>query len=130
MFLASDALVPPSNVNCACPNEILTFTCNVIGGGITLWSGTAFSCTQNEIFLRHSQFSEPNGTSRSCNDGTITGRSIGVTNGCYSSELNVNISATFTNKTVQCIHDASTGPRTIGVSTLIVATGKKILIAY
>ena len=123
---ANNTLQVPASISCACPGEVLTFLCNIIGGGTTLWSGTAFSCLSNEILLRHSQFSEPRGTSGSCNDGTITGRSIGVTDGCYTSELNVTVSTSLSNKTVQCIHDASTGPRTINVSTLIVATGKNI----
>ena len=117
-------LQAPANVNCVCPGELMVFTCNIIGGGNTLWDGSAFSCASNEIFLRHSQFSLPAGISGSCNNGAIMGRSIGVTDGCYSSELNVTVSSDLSGRTIQCNHDGSDGLRTIGVTTLNVVTGK------
>ena len=125
---ANDKLQAPTNVNCACPSELLTFTCNIIGGGNTLWNGTTFHCASNEIILRHSQFSLPAGTSGSCNSGAITGRSVGVTNGCYSSELNVTVSPDFSGRTIQCIHDGSTGLRIINITTLNVVTGKNVTV--
>ena len=122
LHLANDALQSPPNVNCACPGEVLTFICNINGRGSTLWTGTAFSCNMNEILLRHSQFSQPEGISMSCNNGAITGRSIGVTDGCYSSELDVTVSPNLNGRTILCNHDGTT-QRNIGAATLNVVTG-------
>ena len=102
---------------------MLTFICNINEGGITLWTGSAFSCNSNDILLRHSQFSLPGGASGSCNNGSITGQSIGVTDGCYSSELDVTVSPDLNGRTILCNHDGTT-QRTIGASTLNVVTGK------
>jgi hypothetical protein len=123
LILANDALQSPTNVNCSCPGEKLTFICIINEGGTTLWTGTAFSCNSNEILLRHSQFSVPGGTSGSCNNGAISGRSIGVTDRCYSSQLNVTVSSGLNGRTILCNHDG-TGIRNIGASTLSVVTGK------
>ena len=124
LILANDILQSPPNVSCACPGEVLTFICIINEAGITLWTGSAFSCNSNDIILlHHSQFSEPGGTSGSCNNGSISGRSIGVTNGCYSSELDVTVSPDFNGRTILCNHDGIT-QRTIGASTLNVVTGK------
>ena len=123
LHLANDALQSPPNISCACPGKVLTFICIINGEGSTLWTGTAFSCNMNEIILRHSQFSLPEGTSMSCNNGAISGRSIGVTDRCYSSELNVTVSPNLNGRTILCDHDGTT-QRNIGASTLNVVTGK------
>ena len=123
LHLANDALQSPPNVNCTCPGEVLTFICSINGGGNTLWTGTAFSCNSNEILLRHTQFSLQGGTSGSCNNGAISGWSIGVTDRCYSSELNVTVSPDLNGRTILCNHDG-TSQRSIGASTLNVVTGK------
>ena len=125
-ILANDTLQSPANVSCACPGEVLTFVCIINEGGTTLWTGTAFSCNSNEILLRHSQFSESGGTSGSCNNGAISGQSIGVTDGCYSSELDVTVSPNLNGRTILCNHDGTT-QRNIGSSTLNIVTGKSVL---
>lgn len=112
-------------MNCVCPGGKLTFTCTINEGGTTLWTGTAFTgCSLNEILLRHSQFSEPGGAFGRCNNGAITGRSIGVIDECYSSMLNVTVSSDFNGETIRCNHDGNGVTRTIGVSTLNVVTGE------
>ena len=123
-LLANNELQVPANVSCACPGQVLTYTCNVVGGGITLWTGTAFSCSgsTNDISLRHTQFNS--GASGSCNNDALMAKSIGVTNDCYTSQLNVTVSSTLNNKTIQCTHDSNMGSRIIGSSTLHVMTGK------
>ena len=117
----------PAGVNCVCPGDVLTYTCNVIGGGTTIWGGSAFDCssTSNEIFLRHSQFSTP-GTSGSCNNGAIRARSIGVTDGCYTSELSVTVSSSLNNKTIRCSHDSDMGTRIVDTSMLPTIMSGKI----
>ena len=122
---ATDQLVPPNNVQCACPGDVLNFTCTVIGIGNTLWRGSTFNCpdTTNEIILRHSQFSRSEGTSGNCNNGAIVARSIGVESDCFTSQLNITVSAGLTNKTVQCDHNSAGGTASVGTSTLNVITG-------
>ena len=111
-------------IESVCPGDIRTYTCNIVGGGNTIWSGTAFNCPfqSNEIILRHSQFSLVT-VSRSCNDGVIAARSLGVNNNCYSSHLNVTVDSDMNNKTIQCVHTSNARTATIGVVTFSVATG-------
>ena len=87
-----------------------------------LWTGTAFSCSGsiNDISLRHTQFNS--GASGSCNNDALMAKSIRVTNDCYTSQLNVTVSSTLNNKTIQCTHDSNMGSRIIGSSTLHVMT--------
>ena len=104
------------------------YTCTIVGGGNTIWSGTAFDCSSksNEIILRHSQFDSELGTFGNCNEGAITAHSLGVVNNnCYSSQLNVTIDSDMNNKTIQCAH-SSVGIVTIDVAILSIATGKSV----
>ena len=124
-YIATNKLVVPSNAQCACPDDVLTFTCTVVGPGNTIWSGTAFNCpsTSNEIILRHSQFASP-GTSGNCNSGTITARSLGVENDCFRSELNVTASASLNKKTVQCQHNSiASGTIPVSETAVTVTSG-------
>ena len=96
---------------CACPAEVLIFNCTIIGGGATIWGGSAFICTTNEIILRHNTFSTemPSGV---CNGGAIIGESVEVQNNCYTSRLRVTVSTGLNNKTVYCLHNTDTGTMT------------------
>ena len=118
-------LMIAANINCACPGEEVILTCTVVGGGITVWSGTAFSCSSgtNDISLSHSRFME--GISKSCNGGAIVARSVGVTDDCYTSQLSVQVSSSLNSRTIQCAHDSNAGPTiTVGTSTLLVVSSK------
>ena len=115
----------PSNTQCACPGDVLTFVCTIVGGGNTIWSGSAFNCssTENEIILRHTQFASE-GTFGDCSSGAIVSRSIGVEdNNCFVSQLNVTASTNFNRKTVVCGYSSNTGPIFIGNETLNVISG-------
>ena len=92
-----------------------------MGGTATRWRGTAFDCPLG-ITLRHSQFAA-NQESGICNNGDIVGRSIGVVNDCYTSQLNMTVRESFNNKTVQCAFTSSEGTRAIAESLLRVASG-------
>ena len=103
-----------------------------MGGTATLWRGTALDCplsVGSEITLRHSQFAS-NEVFRICNDGDIVGRSIGVVNGCYMSQLSVTVRENLNNKTVQCAFTSSEGTRTIGESLLSVASGNNFIMHF
>ena len=126
---ASNAFLTTPNINCACPGEEVTFTCTVVGGGITVWSGTAFDCSSgtNDISLSHTRFME--GISKSCNGGATVATSLGVTNDRYTSQLRVQVSSDLNSRTVQCAHDSNAGPMTaVGTSTLVVVNSKFIIV--
>ena len=95
-----------------------------MGGGSTLWEGTAFDCfeTEDSILLRHSLFGS-GGITGQCNNGAITGQSIGVENECYTSQLNVTVDPTLNKRTVRCTH-TSLIRTTIGETTLTVIEGR------
>ena len=119
-------LVLPSNLQCACSDEELRFTCTTVvdGVGATIWTGTAFSCDGNEILLRHSNFNRPGGTSGECNgDASISARSVRVEGNCYTSELSVTPNAGLNNRTVLCVSNSNDGMPTIGTATISLTTG-------
>lgn len=63
----------------------------------------------------------------SCNNGKITGQSIGVNDGCYYSQLNATFTADLNDRFVQCIHDSSNENEelnTIGTIFLTVISGE------
>ena len=122
---ATPRLIVPNDTRCACVGKELTYTCTAVGGGSTLWTGTAFDCSNNWINLRHSLFSDPNrGATGDCSGGALVGQSIGVTGNCYTSQLHVRVAADMNNETINCDHRPGTEINTIGESTLIVMTGK------
>ena len=100
-------------------------------GGITIWNGTAFNCSQsnNIIRLRHRLFSTQTGAFGSCNDGTISGRSLGVGAGnVYTSQLQVNITnssrSELVGKTVQCVYNPDGSTDIVINSTTIMISGR------
>ena len=96
-----------------------------MGGGLTIWSGSAFDCSakSNHIILSHSQFQE--GVHGECNNGDLAAKSIGVMNGeCFSSQLNITVNTRMKNKTIECIHDtAGSTENLIGSEVLAFTTG-------
>ena len=96
------------------------FTCTIAGDGIIQWDGTAFDCTNfnNEILLSYNDFPEGN-----CNDGQITGTSLSVENNCFTSQLSMNTSAAFNNKTIRCVHNNQN--LIVGTTVLIVISGEE-----
>ena len=122
---ATPHLVVPPDARCACVGRVLTYACTTVGRGSTLWTGTAFDCTNNMINLRHSLFNDSNrGATGDCSNGALVGRSIGVMDNCYSSQLIVRIMADMDNKTIRCDHRPGTEIFPIGQSTVSVITGK------
>ncbi len=102
-----------------------TYICTVVGGGGTVWSGTAFDCSgsNNLIALLHTLYSGGTGVAGTCTNMSIRGNSILVNNGtggaepCYTSELSVTISANMDGQTVVCSRDTTL----IGTDSLRVA---------
>ena len=112
-----------------CPGDVLTTECAVMGGGTTVWLGTAFHCDNNNfgvIYLRHSQFRESENFEASCNNGAIVARAIGVVNNSYISELNVIVSPELNNTTVECEHSYNLTETVIKqIQIVVLATGKQ-----
>ena len=103
----------------------MIYECTVKGGagGATVRQGTAFDCLSNEITLLHSRFmSLSNGTFGVCNNGAIVGRSIGVENSCYTSQLTINkLSTDMIGESIVCISDMTESE--IGSERTITTTG-------
>ena len=111
---------------CVYPGYNLIYECTVKGGagGATVWQGTAFDCLSNEITLLHSRFtslgSEAFGV---CNNGAIEGKSIGVKNSCYTSQLTINkLNTNMIGESIVCIYDDMTELE-IGSERIITTTG-------
>ena len=121
----SEGFTPAINATCACPNQVLTYSCTVTGGGATIWSGTAFRCSskRNEIILRHNRFDS--GTIGVCNGGVIIARSVRVDSDNFTSQLTVNVSSGLNNRTVECIQNLDRGMMTIGEHTISIISGEK-----
>ena len=102
-----------SSTTCLCPGDNLRFECTIVGKGTTLWTGSAFM-TCDYIALLHSRFTQ--GTSGTCNSGSLIGRSVGVESGCYTSQLNITISRELDESSIECVHDNGTQLLTVGTS--------------
>ena len=82
---------------CICPGlNYLTLECTLAAsqGGTTVWSGTGFDCpsSTNEILLFHTRFNTSNGTSGTCNNGSIVVRSLQAdSEDTYISQLKIRI---------------------------------------
>lgn len=103
----------------------MKFECNVVGAGTTVFEGSAFDCenSHNEIKLLHLRFNSTDGARGTCNNGIIVGRSTGVEDSLYTSQLDVRISSNLIGRTVECIHDNGTTTETVGIYSLMVANG-------
>ena len=96
--------------DCVCPGHELRLACTVVGGGVTIWMGSAFDCTcLGNIVLRHSQF-EGGTYYGTCNNGGIIARSINTTSDSdgikYISQLIIQLdeNGTLEGRTVECVH--------------------------
>ena len=101
----------------------MTFTCSIVGGGNTIWNGTAFNCpsgnsvSNNQIFLRHSAFAMMTGGM--CNDGAIVGESVSFDSEVtrYTSRLNITVNSDVVGKNISCIYDDTTHGMEILIGT-------------
>ena len=113
---------------CACPGDILTYECTVMGGlyEYTYWTGTAvaLNCPYNEIVLPHYHFTE---TYQACNNGPIVARLISVEGNNYTSQLNVTVTHDIAGETIKCFY--VNGRSTIQLSTVLPTTGLSPCIA-
>ena len=127
-YAATDNLSPPTLPNgmtCACPGDSLTYTCTVVGGVATVWSGICSGIST--ITMLHARFGDGSAVDE-CNSGSIVGRGVSVVNytgvPCYISELSFNASSDLNGRTVGCSRD---GVAIIGTDTVRIA-GKKMFL--
>ena len=106
----------------SCSEYTFTYECTVVGrsSGMTVWRGSAFDCIQEEIVLLHGQFTSENGIHAYgvCNNGSIVGEGHRTENGCYSSQLIVNLTPDIIGKTIECAHDDAGNVSVIGLLTI------------
>lgn len=102
----------------------MTYTCNIVGGGTTIWNGSAFDCQSksNQILLRHSQFGSQGNAFGTCNDGAIVGQDIGVENNCYTSQLKVMVHSEVIGREIACYHDNNNREVLVDNTTIMVTT--------
>ena len=126
----------PISDDCVCPGDIVMYECTVFGdfGGITVWTGDFFRCSNGnqEIALVHSQFTDGPGeeasSTRTCisEDVRIVGRIIRVENGSFMSQLNVTLtpdSDILAGTSIECAYDNGTSVYPIGSATLNYTAG-------
>ena len=112
--------------DCICPGHQLSYECTTVGPVATVWQGSALSqCESSNILLRHSRFTSPQGATGTCNNGGVTGRSLGVEGDRYTSQLNITVSFNLNSQTVQCAHDDGQTLTTVGSDTIVITTGTK-----
>lgn len=107
---------------CICTGDVLTYECDTVGPGTTMWTGTGFSdcpTQDNQILLPHILFMTET-ASGECNGGSVLAQGIEVTDGqCYRSQLNITAGPHFNNTEVICVYIATNGTqRMIGSSTI------------
>ena len=111
-------MVSPESVRCPCPGDVLTYECTVVGGGVTVWKGSAFDnrCGKsgNELVLLHDRYHGVSGDYKFCEDGSIEARGVRVENSSYTSQLNVTLTSNITGKSIECAHDDGSNLTTIG----------------
>ena len=109
--------------SCTCPNGVITYTCAVNGLGFTIWRGSAFNCPAqlNRILLHHMSFNS--GTMGLCNGGGIVGRSLGVSEDIYTSQLTVTVTPNLVGRTIEYAYSLTGATVTPINSTMIILTG-------
>ena len=107
---------------CICPGHELIYQCTVCGEGVTVWTGSLFNCTSNNIILSHRLFEDEFGTTRECNNGAVTAHSVGVLRendtDCYISQLVISKNTDINNKTVTCLRSAGGNETVIDTKTV------------
>ena len=78
------------------------------------------------LILPHSLFNESQGVKRTCNNGTIVGRSLSVKNGTYSSQLSITVTSELIGDTIECAQDNGTHIYEVGMA-IINYTGESLI---
>ena len=115
--------------DCVCPGHELRLQCTIVGPGFTIWKGSAFNCSPDEIQLRHSQFESGSATG-GCNNGRIIARGINKTSDSdgdkFISQLTIQLGVndSLDGRTVECVHGNLTHRIIINTYTIHYTKGK------
>ena len=110
--------------------ERIAYECTVCGEGVTVWTGSLFNCTINDIILSHRllENGSVSGTRGECNNGAVSAHSIGVSRenstNCYISQLCISmITCDMNNRTVTCLHAFGANETVVDTMTLDYISG-------
>ena len=115
-----------------CPGDTLTYECTIMGdsGGSTVWRGSAFSCTNQEIALFHADSESTEGTYGECGDiigkidvNTTNGNSTTVSH--YTSRLIVPVNSGRVGRTIECLYDDGATATLVGREKMNITIGIK-----
>ena len=107
----------------------MTYTCSIVGGGNTVWNGSAFDCPSssesfnNQILLRHSGFGSRDNSMGSCNDGTIVAEGVSAEDDYFTSQLSVVVGPSIVGRQVTCYYENTVSEVVIGNATIMLTTG-------
>jgi hypothetical protein len=108
---------------CVCPGDAVIFTCSILGGAISFWSGTTLNCITNGIItLRHTSDNFQPGAFNYCN-GDITSEIVGIEGDCYISRVNFTATAKFNSTSVDCSKQDHDIISSVGNSTIFLIPG-------
>ena len=95
----------------------MTYECTVKGGtdGATVWRGSAFNCSGNDIGIVHDPDVSDSG---SCNNGALVAQKLMATDGFYTSQLNVTISSDIIGRSVECAYSEEHTTSKIGTENI------------
>ena len=120
-FTGNNSLTP-SGTNCVCPDTLLTYTCNISGGGATVWRGTTLSCVRSDVTVRHDSDNFVPGTFELCG-GAIIREIVGIEgDDCHITRLNFTAANQFNDTITEClIQDPEV--TSVGRSTIFIIPG-------
>ena len=122
--------------DCTCPGYPLIYECTVFGGqaGTTVWTGSAFNCTNREISLFHSNYGSTAEGMAYGECGNIQGQSVKTINGNatssergYVSQLIIRVRLNTFGKNIECQYDDGHSSKLVGQETIIATRGKIVL---
>ena len=123
---------------CLCPGDSLTYACTVMGepGGVTVWRGSVFNCTSQEISLFHADYESTEGVYGQCGDtvGQSVRSDVNTTNSArtsiafshYTSQLTVPVNSGSVGSTIECYYDDGATATLVGRERLNITIGIKM----
>ena len=100
-----------------------------MGGGVTVWQGSALQTCQSGLLLRHTQIKD--GTAfEDCNHGAIIVYGVGEIGNHYTAQLNLTVRPEMNNTNVVCAHDNNNTTAIVGNSTVIITMGMFICMRF
>lgn len=112
---------------CVCAGNQLQLTCQTVGDGSTVWTGTAFPNGCRDLTLRHNLFSGSEGVTRFCPGMVnIVASSVSVDGSCYTSQLTIALSSKLNGTSVVCEYDNGSDIFLVGEYPVILSSGEEL----